>query len=513
MTFIFQTVIDLSLMGTLLTLLILLLKSLFGRRLSALWHYTIWFLLILRLVMPVAPENKLSLYNLSKPVFSVVEQKAEIGAAVPDIKPQPSEMGVKDQQLRNETEQLKIAPARWTSLPIMDILVWTWMTGALIMALIILFSNAGFYKRMRYCVPCRDGESLKLLKECHKTASVKRNIPLYLCESAGLPLLFGVVRPRLIISGQMLENLSEEEKRFIFLHELMHYRRRDILINWITAILNCIYWFNPVLFYAFYKMREDCEQACDESVLKKIAPAEYRSYGKTILNLLGRYSRSFVLASASGLITRKSSVKRRIIMIANYKNRTLLATLCTALLTILVGCSALTNASTKPLNKPVPSAPSGSQDQPTDAEPEKISDEMSKIVDELEKNSEVLEKGANELAEKAKELEDIQMYLDKLKDKSFTGTYGDGYTWYTAAEELGMIGKPAIPGLIAKLDTEDDYERALVLYALLLSTQHENVKSFTNGEYIEVNLDFNADSHPAMVEKAKAWWEKYKENF
>ena len=45
-----------------------------------------------------------------------------------------------------------------------------------------------------------------------------------------------------------------------------------------------------------------------------------------------------------------------------------------------------------------------------------------------------------------------------------------------------MVGKPAIPGLIEKLETDDDYERALALYALLLASQHENVKEFTNGE-------------------------------
>ncbi|NLO98694.1 MAG: hypothetical protein GX386_00160, partial [Clostridiaceae bacterium] len=59
----------------------------------------------------------------------------------------------------------------------------------------------------------------------------------------------------------------------------------------------------------------------------------------------------------------------------------------------------------------------------------------------------------------------------------------------------------------------DDYERALALYALLLATQHDNVKSFTDGEYIIVNLDFNKENHPEMVDIAIAWWNKYKDNF
>ncbi len=109
--------------------------------------------------------------------------------------------------------------------------------------------------------------------------------------------------------------------------------------------------------------------------------------------------------------------------------------------------------------------------------------------------------------------ERVAYNIEKLKDKAYIGTYGDGYTWYTAAEELGMIGKPAIPALIQKLDTKDDYERTLVFYALLLATQHDNVKEFTKGEYINTSLDFNVKTHPEMKKQALAWWEKYKSNW
>lgn len=108
--------------------------------------------------------------------------------------------------------------------------------------------------------------------------------------------------------------------------------------------------------------------------------------------------------------------------------------------------------------------------------------------------------------------EKIDYYMEKLKDRSFTTTYGEGFTWYTAAEELGMIGKPAIPALIANLDTDDDYERALTLYALLLSTQEPNVKAFAS-DYIHANLYFDPSTHPQMVKEAYAWWNKYKSNW
>lgn len=111
---------------------------------------------------------------------------------------------------------------------------------------------------------------------------------------------------------------------------------------------------------------------------------------------------------------------------------------------------------------------------------------------------------------------DVLFYIHKLKDEDYTSTYGDGQNikiWYTAAEELGQIGKPAIPFLIKNLHTKNDYERALTLYALLLATQHENVKEFSHGSYINVNLEFDTENHEEYVKKANSWWEKYKHNW
>jgi bla regulator protein BlaR1 len=509
MEILFQNIIDLSIMGTILTLVILVLKALFRGRLSAFWHYTIWFLLILRLAMPIAPQNGFSIYNLSKPITSAVQQKTGNSSEVPDIIPQTTFNETLIEHSAKEMVLQKTSSVGLNGLSIMDLMGIVWLIGALSMAMVILISNIRFYGRMRYCIPCKDPQILKELAACHALASVKRTIPLCLSENARVPVLLGIFKPRLIISAQIMNKLSDEEQRHIFLHELIHYKRKDILTNWVTAILKCIYWFNPFILYAFHKMSEDCELSCDESVLKRLAPSEYRSYGKTIINLAGMNCRPVVLASASGLITRQSGVKRRIIMISKYKRKTALGTAAALILTLLVGCAGLTNANTKPeedLIEPAPTPTTVTQ-QPNTKE-----DEKSEQLIELENQIKTLE-DANELEMKKREQKNVEMYLDKLKDKTFTDTYGDGYTWYTAAEELGMIGKTAIPGLIAKLDTEDDYERALVLYALLLATQHESVKFFTLGEYIDVNLDFNPDSHPAMVEKAKAWWEKYKDHF
>lgn len=132
----------------------------------------------------------------------------------------------------------------------------------------------------------------------------------------------------------------------------------------------------------------------------------------------------------------------------------------------------------------------------------------------------VIEKSQNQIVSLENNTQQLQkelmfIYLDKLKDPNYTSTYGDGYTWYIAAEELGNIGKHVIPYLIEKLNTKDDYERTQTLYALRLAAQHENVKFFTGGEYVKDNsLAFPPpERHPDLVKAWKSWYEKYKDNW
>jgi len=69
----FKNILSLSFMGSILTGMIILIKRLFNNKLSANWHYYIWFLLIIRLTMPYTPESSLSIFNL----FPTTSQEIE----------------------------------------------------------------------------------------------------------------------------------------------------------------------------------------------------------------------------------------------------------------------------------------------------------------------------------------------------------------------------------------------------------------------------------------------------
>lgn len=163
----------------------------------------------------------------------------------------------------------------------------------------------------------------------------------------------------------------------------------------------------------------------------------------------------------------------------------------------------------------------GCTDQTANNEISELKEKVDGIIKDNENLRSQLEELENRLEDfQVKEREDsigeILYYMSKLKDKDFTKPYGhqeEPYTWYIAAEELGVIGKPAIPYLMKNLQTNDEYEKGLTLYALLLASQHDNVNEFTKGDYINTGLTFSPEYQKEYVRIAEEWWEKYKEYF
>lgn len=161
---------------------------------------------------------------------------------------------------------------------------------------------------------------------------------------------------------------------------------------------------------------------------------------------------------------------------------------------LLVGCKPKNmDKDNDMVNEPKPTAPSENVVPTDDVQDE--SDESEPLT--LEPN------------------EEVEFYIEKLKDKDYVETYGDEEepsVWYTAAEELGMMGREAIPYLIQHLQTtKDTYDKGLTLYALLLASQDESLKEITGGEYIQSGLTFSPEEQEKYTKTVFEWWNKYKD--
>ena len=159
------------------------------------------------------------------------------------------------------------------------------------------------------------------------------------------PALYGVFRPSIMVDAGVLAALTDDEVRYIFLHELAHLKRMDNLANWIAAIVSALHWFNPVVWYAGYRMRQDREVACDARVLNYLKPDEHKGYGETIIRLLQSLSAARWAPVAVGMSGNdKSTIKRRIKMIKMFKKPTFRWTALAVAVMLIISAVALTNS-------------------------------------------------------------------------------------------------------------------------------------------------------------------------
>lgn len=108
--------------------------------------------------------------------------------------------------------------------------------------------------------------------------------------------------------------------------------------------------------------------------------------------------------------------------------------------------------------------------------------------------------------------ERIQFYVERLGDTSYVAyqSHEDTYMeWYEAAEELGIIGAPAVAPLIDLLrSTTDDYERTQVFYALMLAAQDHRIDLGLGIQRPKYPMAYpEPAAHEALREQWLRWWE------
>jgi hypothetical protein len=192
--------------------------------------------------------------------------------------------------------------------------------------------------------PITDQEILDLLEDCKMEMGVQTIIGVVVSDKIKSPALFGFVRPRLLLPQGMIETFGLEELRYVFIHELAHLKQRDIYFGWLMALLQIAHWFNPLMWFAFGRIRADRELACDGLAISIMDADEPPRYGQTIVNLLENFSQVSYVPSVAGILEDKSQIERRIKMIADYKKTSRSRWAGATLLLAVLACVVLTNA-------------------------------------------------------------------------------------------------------------------------------------------------------------------------
>jgi beta-lactamase regulating signal transducer with metallopeptidase domain/N-acetylneuraminic acid mutarotase len=334
-----------SLQSAVLIVLVLLVQWAFRRWMSPACRHALWLLVVARLILPLSLESRFSMFNwlnvalaspsnppsLAAPVMlttPVLRALSEAGSKPMEPTALPPAAATTSAPAKGELVvawpgEPTVANPSWvaaTRRPAFWLMVG-WWAGVLALSGRVLAQTV---RLRRSVVPKRlvtNSAVLELLEDCKQIMRVQVPIVLVQTDRVSSPVLFGFIRPRLLLPAGLLERFSRAELRFVFLHELAHIQRRDIALSWLMAILQILHWFNPFVWIAFARMKADRELACDALALSRTEEGQHLAYGRTMLRLLEGFVRATPLPSLAGILEDSSQLKARIRSIATFDGR------------------------------------------------------------------------------------------------------------------------------------------------------------------------------------------------
>lgn len=147
-------------------------------------------------------------------------------------------------------------------------------------ALLLLKTTIKIYNI--YCRTIRSNDYYShLLKRKDGTSHALNDIAVLETEAVCFPFSFHLLHSYIILPKW--QDVNEDMLFCILQHELTHLRKRDSLWRIIAFVVCAFQWFNPLAWYLFVKMSDQCELACDEITLEQIGSQYKDTYLQSIL--------------------------------------------------------------------------------------------------------------------------------------------------------------------------------------------------------------------------------------
>ncbi len=193
---------------------------------------------------------------------------------------QPAEM----QGLRGTLGPVTLAggPNDWTFEQVLPWLVAGWMFGATA----LLARACGGWWVARRMMSRAGGEVAGPIAEMARRLSERIGLRmpiLRLGANCGTPMVFGWLKPVLLIPAAALAQLTPAQLEAVIAHELAHIARRDYLVNLMQTAVESLLFYHPAVWWISGRMREEREACCDDVAVEICG--DRRAYSSALLRL------------------------------------------------------------------------------------------------------------------------------------------------------------------------------------------------------------------------------------
>ena len=320
-----MSLLQMSFLGTVIILLIVVLRAVLINRLPKKTFLILWWIALIRLLVPFSIKSVTSIYSLLQSIYSDINpvRTAQTTTFLPIHGNMPEIANGLSEAMVQRTESISILSV-------------IWLAGLLLCFGFFAVSYIKCYREFRFSLPV-ENDILEAWKEKHP---LKRSLSIRQTETIAAPLSYGVIRP-VILMPKNTEWKNIYQLRYVLEHEYVHIRRLDMLTKLIMIAAVCIHWFNPLVWVMYILFNRDLELSCDETVVRRFGMDIKSVYATALISMEEKKSGLTPLCNSFS----KNAIEERIIAIMKIKKTSKFAVIISAVLVICVTGGFATSAS------------------------------------------------------------------------------------------------------------------------------------------------------------------------
>lgn len=320
-----MSLLQMSFLGTVIILLIVVLRAVLINRLPKKTFLILWWIALIRLLVPFSIKSVTSIYSLLQSIYSDINpvRTAQTTTFLPIHGNMPEIANGLSEAMVRRTESISILSV-------------IWLAGLLLCFGFFAVSYIKCYREFRFSLPV-ENDILEAWKEKHP---LKRSLSIRQTETIAAPLSYGVIRP-VILMPKNTEWKNIYQLRYVLEHEYVHIRRLDMLTKLIMIAAVCIHWFNPLVWVMYILFNRDLELSCDETVVRRFGMDIKSVYATALISMEEKKSGLTPLCNSFS----KNAIEERIRAIMKIKKTSKFAVIISAVLVICVTGGFATSAS------------------------------------------------------------------------------------------------------------------------------------------------------------------------
>ena len=316
-----EFLIQITLKTSLLLLALLLADRFFGQRYAA-WRNLLWKMgIVSALLIPLAAAT---LPTLQIPIAAVYDQSSDLEGLMPVFQTSDA-----PPLTAAEFETADLAADLADSIPARSTSIWwgirrfwpgavmgIFSLGAVLGMGFLLAGLLHTVQLRRRAEPIGDERWLREFQRLRSRLGIRRSVSFVSSDQVSVPTQIGFGKPAVLLPAGMIPNHKDHAIRAAIIHELAHVYHLDYLFNLLSGLALALNWFNPLVWFAVWRLKSTSEHACDDWAVELIG--HYDIYADSLLDVTEKMKRetAFALSASMARTTQLASRIERISALA-----------------------------------------------------------------------------------------------------------------------------------------------------------------------------------------------------